>query len=727
MIQSAEAVTSNPVPVCVGATCTVTFEYSGDNYLWTPPANAASVSFDLQGAQGGVTGGKGGRVTGTFASLPTELYIFVGGVGQRGSSAAGGFNGGGSAGLGFGDEGSGGGATDIRTTSALSSRVVIAAGGGGSGGAIGGAGGSGGGLQGLAGKAARTEGGSGGTATVGGNGGLPYGGTSGTKGALGLGGNGGSSSYSGGGGGGGGLYGGGGGGATLDTCCYGSGAGGGAGGSSFASASLVPSPVHSVGVRAGSGLAIISYLLPPEVLTFASPTAITKQDTILFNLSFNQDVSGLASTDFTQPDNACSTVVVSGSASSYSVTLSGCLDGTHRLALSSNSVSGAGAGPSQPVNSNVVTLDSVSPTLVIAGPNSPSNAATPSFSITTSEPVSGFEAADLIVSGLGCSLDALTGSALSYVAKLKGCENASSAKISVSSNSVTDVAGNTGPAQKVDSATVEIDLAMPQATWAVTSSLPSYVNPSFEVSFGEPVVGLQVGDFEQIGEATNCSLALTEITAGTSFAIVTTGCGFGAVQLALVAGSFTDVSTNPGSASQSGSILFAAAPVVAPPQPTENPVAPTSEPTAQPSSAPLSDPVVETVVEVISAPSVEPISVPTATPVTEVFVESVLAEAVPVPRVKTATAIAAPDLVEAPMVVEPMAVESIEASPIAPQSMPAPANPIQTIQAVRTGSQSFDLPGLVYPTIGVLGAAAVALALLNAVKNLRLRRRVLPS
>jgi hypothetical protein len=94
---------------------------------------------------------------------------------------------------------------------------------------------------------------------------------------------------------------------------------------------------------------------------------------------------------------------------------------------------------------------------------------------------------------------------------------------------------------------------------------------------------------------------------------------------------------------------------------------------------------------------------------------------------KTATTIGAPDLAEAPMAVEPIAVESIGVSPIAPQSLPAPANPIQTIQAVRTGSQSFDLPGLVYPTIGVLGAAAVALALLNALKNLRLRRRVLPS
>lgn len=721
MFQSAEAVTSNPVPVCVGASCTVTFEYSGDNYLWAPPASVTSISFDIQGAQGGVTGGKGGRVTGTLSSVPAELYIFVGGVGQRGSSAAGGFNGGGSAGLGFGDEGSGGGATDIRTSTAISSRVVIAAGGGGSGGAIGGAGGSGGGLQGLAGRAARTEGGAGGTATVGGNGGLPYGGTSGTKGALGLGGNGGSSSYSGGGGGGGGLYGGGGGGATLDTCCYGSGAGGGAGGSSFASASVVTEPVHSTGVRSGSGLAVISYFLPPEVVTFASATTITKQDALVFNLGFNQDVSGLVSTDFSQPDNPCATLAVAGSASSYTVTLSGCPDGSHRLGLASNSVSGSGAGPAQAFTSNSVTLDSVAPSALIVAPTSPANSATPRFSLTFSEPISGFDAADLSVTGAGCVFDAISGSGLTLSATLKACENAASAQITVAANSFTDAAGNLGPVQQVDSASVRIDHEAPAGNWVAASLATTYVDPSFELSFAEPTVGLQAADFEQIGTAVGCVLNLTELTSGTRYSVATSGCGFGSVQVALGSGSFTDVATNPGTASQSGSIIFAAAPVVTPPPAADNSVAPSAAPVAEVVTQPIAEPSVQPSAQPTAEPVAEPVAEVQAQPVAESSAELVaplVAESVAVvkvlkvPRVKVTEAqTPVADLAEPTVIAEP-----IEVTP-----------PIQTVAAVRTGSQSVDFAGLAYVAIGLLGAAAVTLGAVNSVKNLRLRRRVLPS
>ena len=115
VVQSVQAVSSNPTPVCVGSNCTVTFEYSGDYYLWSPPTGARNISFDLAGGQGGRSGGQGGRVTGSLVNPPTALYIYVGGAGAQGSAAAGGFNGGGAAGSGRGDEGSGGGATDIRT------------------------------------------------------------------------------------------------------------------------------------------------------------------------------------------------------------------------------------------------------------------------------------------------------------------------------------------------------------------------------------------------------------------------------------------------------------------------------------------------------------------------------------------------------------------------------------------------------------------------------------
>ena len=202
--QSVRAVISNPTPTCVGTTCTITFDATGDYYLWTPPSGARNISFDLMGAQGGRTGGLGGRVQGSLLTTPAALYIYVGGAGASGAGAAGGFNGGGAAGGSRGDEGSGGGATDIRSTTSLNDRIAVAAGGGGTGGFFGGAGGAGGGTTGSAGLSGQGQGGSGGSPSAGGNGGSPNGGTWGTSGGLGIGGTGGTSSTSGGGGGGGG-------------------------------------------------------------------------------------------------------------------------------------------------------------------------------------------------------------------------------------------------------------------------------------------------------------------------------------------------------------------------------------------------------------------------------------------------------------------------------------------------------------------------------------------
>ena len=171
-----EAVTASPTPVCANGSCTVTFDYSGDYYQWSVPAGVRSMSFESYGAQGGHTGGLGAKITGQFSVIPTALWVFVGGMGQTGSAKTGGFNGGGTSGSGHGDEGSGGGASDIRTSAASTDRIVVAGGGGGTGGWVGGVGGNGGGTIAGNGVAGGAAGGIGGNQTTGGAGGA--GGTS---------------------------------------------------------------------------------------------------------------------------------------------------------------------------------------------------------------------------------------------------------------------------------------------------------------------------------------------------------------------------------------------------------------------------------------------------------------------------------------------------------------------------------------------------------------------
>ena len=235
-----------------------TFSFTGAQQTYTLPSGVSSLQFDLYGASGG-RGGAGGRVTGTLSSISGGvLYIYVGGQGTEGATAPGGFNGGGATTGNRGNEGSGGGATDIRMSgTSLNNRVVVAGAGGGSGGYAGAPGGMGGGLIAEGGGSGQGGGGGGGTQTAGGSAGYSNGGSPATSGSFGIGGTGGFSWNAGGGGGGGGWYGGGGGGPDDNSCC--SDGGGGGGGSSYARSDITSNVVHTQGVRTGDGEAILSY------------------------------------------------------------------------------------------------------------------------------------------------------------------------------------------------------------------------------------------------------------------------------------------------------------------------------------------------------------------------------------------------------------------------------------------------------------------------------------
>jgi hypothetical protein len=229
-----------------------TFTYTGGEQTYEVPAGVAVVRITAVGAAGGSSGGCTGGAGGRGASVSADfrvsggqkLYVAVGGQGangcEGGTTAPGGFNGGGSSGV--SSEGvrgaGGGGASDVRTSSrnggrdTLDSRLIVAAGGGGAGPSPGGtaggdAGQPGGSFGGAGGGAAggTSSGGAGGDASG------CTGGSNGLAGTYGIGGAGGPSPWTSGGGGGGGYYGGGGG--TGDNSGSQCGSGGGGGGSSF--------------------------------------------------------------------------------------------------------------------------------------------------------------------------------------------------------------------------------------------------------------------------------------------------------------------------------------------------------------------------------------------------------------------------------------------------------------------------------------------------------------
>lgn len=523
-VQQASAVSASPTSVCNNGSCTVTFAYTGDYYLWTVPAGIRALNFDVLGAQGGKTGGLGGEVTGTFSTIPTSLYVYVGQAGKQGSLSPGGFNGGGQAGSAKGDEGSGGGASDLRTSTLLDDRVVVAGGGGGTGGFTGGVGGVGGGLIATKGRDGQGLGGGGGTQLAGGSGGAGNIGTAGQSGVKGVGGSGGLGSY-GGGSGGGGYFGGGGGGADNDGTGYDG--GGGGGGSSFANLAQTSNVTHSAGVRTGNGSVILTYAYSPTVTSFTSASTVTSAATASFSLAFNQAVGGLDSTDLSLVTNAtgCGISSITGSTTSYVVTVAGCSDGNVNLTLIADSVLGGTTGPIASVSSPTVTFDRKAPTITLTAPASPSNSASQVFTVSSDESLAALPTSALIASGDGCSVGAISGGGRSWQVALDGCASGASAGLSLKAAAVADGVGNLAPIVAIAAGPVTVDRQAPTLS---NLSLDSASRPAmliFDLNLSETVTDLTAADFVVGG--TGCSLSKLTGSGG-AYQVYLSDCAVGA-------------------------------------------------------------------------------------------------------------------------------------------------------------------------------------------------------
>jgi len=538
-----QAASPTPAPVCSNGLCTVTFDYTGDVYVYAPPAGIRSMSFEIVGAQGGRSGGLGGRVTGTFSTLPTSMSIYVGGAGKQGASTTGGYNGGGTAGGSRGDEGSGGGATDIRLTSALDDRIVVAGGGGGTGGWVGSAGASGGALIAATGSGTSPSGGGGGTQLAGGSGGMGSAAASGTAGVKGTGGAGGIGA-AGGGGGGGGYFGGGGGGG--DGITSGTDGGGGGGGSSFASANYTKSVAHSAGFRAGNGRAVLTYSYAPTVTAFSALSSSSNQNTVQFNLTLSQSVVGLEIGDFaiSGTSGGCFVSSLTGSGTSYSAVVSGCSDGTVGLTLAAESVAGATTGPTAPASTGLVALDRKNPNFTITTPATPSNLTALPFQVVADEAVTGLSASSFSASGAGCQLGTISNVGQVFTVNVVGCATGSSVNLTILANVASDLNGNTGPLAAVSSAFVALDLDAPTPASFVKSATSRPGLVGFELTFTEPVTGLSAGSFVIRGEG----CALSKVSGvGATYQVWLTDCSQGvSASLGLKAQAVQDSAGNQG-------------------------------------------------------------------------------------------------------------------------------------------------------------------------------------
>jgi len=380
----------------------ITYNYTGSVQTFVTSSTTTEINVELYGAEGGgntgdpdTSGGLGGKITGTLSVTGgTTFYLYVGGMGTNTQfndtsdiNYAGGYNGGGTGGKDTDptvtnniNGAGGGGGTDIRTSTDLNTRIIVAGGGGGSGYA--GNGGNGGGTIGTNGSTSITRpslgaGGGGGTDTTGGD-------VSNNRGSgdgvLGSGGNATVSYAYGSGGGGGGYYGGAAGTSTANNP-DGWSAGGG-GGSSWVGSYLKPgtSATHTQGNNNGNGKIIITYDDDEADISSVSWSVInskvsvefseavypssTSQTSDLSNLNFNLSISGGVATIASTPTST----IVSNSNKTFDldIDISGIPDGSEVLTINpsaSNSIynsSGNKSSTSQ-TNNTIYLIERVLP------------------------------------------------------------------------------------------------------------------------------------------------------------------------------------------------------------------------------------------------------------------------------------------------------------------------------------------------------------------------------
>ena len=109
----------------------------------------------------------------------------------------------------------------------------------------------------------------------------------------------------------------------------------------------------------------------PSASTFntsqTSPTNVATGGVISYSLVLTQSVSDLAAGDFQYGGTStCNTPTVSGSGTTYTVTVTNCTAGNLVLQLKANSITGTQSGPSQLTSANTIIIDRTDPTITSA-------------------------------------------------------------------------------------------------------------------------------------------------------------------------------------------------------------------------------------------------------------------------------------------------------------------------------------------------------------------------
>ena len=283
------------------------------------------------------------------------------------------------------------------------------------------------------------------------------------------------------------------------------------------------------------------------------------ESAIRYTVVFSEAVTGFDSGDVVLSGTGLtgsSTATVTGFGSTYEVEVtqtgrSGTViadipaDGALDLAGNGNTASTS--------TDNVVTRETVPPTVTVeqaVGQSDPTNGSAVAFTVTFSEPVTGFDASDVTLSGTatGSLQAAVSGSGPTYDVTVIGMSGDGTVVVDVPADTTTDLAGNANQASTSLDNSVTWDSAAPSVTveQAAGQVDPERLAPiNFTVEFSEPVTGFTAAD------VTTTSGNPSVSGSGTTYTVSVTGMAQGELSVSVPAGGALDLAGNANTASTS--------------------------------------------------------------------------------------------------------------------------------------------------------------------------------
>jgi hypothetical protein len=282
---------------------------------------------------------------------------------------------------------------------------------------------------------------------------------------------------------------------------------------------------------------------------------------IVFTALFSETVTGFDAADVTLsgPAAAGAVVTVSGGPSTYTVSVAVTAQGTLTSTFPAGAATDFAGNPSAAPTStdNTVTFDSVGPTVTInqgATQADPANASPIVFTALFSEAVTGFDTADVTLSGPAATgaIATVSGGPSTYTVSVTATAQGA-LTVTIPAGAATDSAGNPSAASTSTDNSVTFDSTIPTVTinQGATQADPTNTSPIvFTAIFSETVTGFVAADVTLSGPAV--AGAVVTISGGPStYTVSVAVTAQGALTATIPAGAATNAAATTNSASTS--------------------------------------------------------------------------------------------------------------------------------------------------------------------------------